>query len=132
MSSNSSRIEKLEPLLAEQIALAIRDEIDLEVDIFATVSRVAISRTLEHATAWISVIPKNRQNQVIKLLQKDIHKIQSYVNDHFKTYKIPKITIKLDTSEEYAAKIEKLMSEVPPEDIEIPNPHRWHPAPAPF
>ncbi len=120
MDSTTSRIAKLEPLLAQQIALAIRDEIDLEVDIFATVSRVAISRTLEHATAWISVIPKNRQKQVVQRLQKDIHKIQEYVNDHFKTHKIPKIVLKLDTSEEYAAKIEKLMAEIPPEDIEKP------------
>lgn len=113
MNENISRIQKLELLLQEIVANAIKDEIDLDLEVFMTVSRVAISQTMEHATAWISVLPKDKQEITIKRLQNNIGKIQSYVNSHVKTRKVPKIMLKLDTAQEFAEKIQKLIEEIP-------------------
>lgn len=116
--SDTSRIQKLELLLQEIIANAIRDEIDIDIDVFMTVSRVAISQTMEHATAWISLLPKDKQDLALRRLQHNIGKIQSYVNSHVKTRKVPKIMLKLDTAQEFAEKIQKLIDEIPDLDKE--------------
>lgn len=106
------RLTKVNELLGKEIAEILKSELDLDVDVFITVTRVSVSRTLEHATVWISVLPDSERDAVLKKISQDIYHIQQMLNSRLVMRKIPKLFFKIDTTEERAEHIEKLLENV--------------------
>ncbi len=107
-----SRIEKLNELLKVEISKTLLEELDLENDVLITVVRVSVSHTLEHATAWISILPDAKTKAVFDYLNKNIYAIQQVLNDRLIMRKIPKLTFKIDETEKHAAHIEKMLENI--------------------
>ena len=104
-----SRMEKLQALLKVELSQILREQIDLEDNVFITIVRIIISRTLEHATVFISVLPEQKTKQLLSLIDGYIYTIQQALNKRLVLRKIPKLSFKLDTTEQHAAHIEKLI-----------------------
>ena len=113
------RLVKLNALLRDVVGKVILEEADIENSPLITVVRADVSPTLEHATVWISVLPIDRGSVVLDYLKQNIYHLQQIINKSLAMRPVPKIRFELDTTEERAARIEKLLDEVekPEEDV---------------
>lgn len=104
-----NRIIKLNALLRDEAAQAIKNEIDFELNVIITVTRANVSPTLENANISVSVYPENMIKKVLETLNKKIYNIQQVLNSRLKMRPVPKIRFEIDQSEKNAEKIDKLL-----------------------
>ncbi len=103
------RITKVNDLIGKEVATILKDDLDIDADVFITVVRVVTSHTLEHATVWISILPETRAKEALAQIKLQIYDIQQALNKRLVMRKIPKLLFKIDTTEAYAEKIENLL-----------------------
>lgn len=106
---NENREKKLIKHISVEVAKIIHDEIDVGEDVFITVASVKLSRTLEHATVLISVLPASLEDKVMEELDKQIYFIQQTLNKRLNLRVVPKIRFETDKTEERAARIEGII-----------------------
>lgn len=106
---NENREKKLIKHISVEVAKILHDEIDVGKDIFITVVSVKLSKTLEHATVLISVLPASLENRVMEKLDKQIYFIQQTLNKRLNLRVVPKIRFEIDKTEERAFRIEALL-----------------------
>ncbi|MDD3887959.1 MAG: 30S ribosome-binding factor RbfA [Patescibacteria group bacterium] len=109
----SHRLEKLNSLIQQELGSIIKEEIELPIDAFVTVSKVDTSVDIKHTNVYISVIPKNKAVGVIKKLNYNVYHLQKALNRKLVMRFVPKIRFVLDHSEEHAARIEEILSTKP-------------------
>ena len=105
------RNKKLNDLLRDVVAKIIEEELDVDGTPLVTVIGAEVSPTGEHALIKISVLPTTRNDVVLKELHHRIYDIQQIVNKSLVMRPVPKIRFEIDTTEEHAARIEKLIEE---------------------
>lgn len=105
------RQEKLNRLIRDEIGMILQQELDFEEGVWTTVTRTEVSEDLRHAKVFISVFPSSAAGAVLKEIQKEIYHFQQILNKKLRIYPVPKIYFVLDTTEEKAAKVEKLIEE---------------------
>lgn len=108
----SDRLIKLNALLRDEVAHAIKEEIELEPGIIVTITRTFISPTLENANIMISVYPESKTRDALELINKKIYAIQQILNSRLQMRPVPKIRFEMDQSEEEAEKIDKLLQKI--------------------
>lgn len=105
MSSN--RIEKVNSLLEQEISnIIVRD---FHFQALVTLTRVETTGNLIEAKAYISVLPENETDQVIKTLNGDVYNVQQKINKRLNMRPIPKIKFVKDPVIAEAARIEELL-----------------------
>ena len=77
-----------------------------------TVMGAEVSPTLEHAKIKISVLPTDRETDVLAELKHRIYDLQHIVNKTLHMHPVPKIRFEIDETEAKAARIEKLLENV--------------------
>ena len=105
------RNKKLNDLLRDVVAKILEEELDVEGTPLVTVMGAEVSPTGEHALIKISVLPATRINAVLEELKHRVYDIQQVVNKSLVMRPVPKIRFEIDTTEENAARIEKLIDE---------------------
>ncbi len=115
------RLVKLNALLRDVVAKVILEEADIDDSPLVTVVRADVSPTLEHATVWISVLPIDRGPVVLDYLKQHIYHLQQMINQELAMRPVPKIRFEIDTTEERAARIEKLLDEVEKPEADMVN-----------
>jgi ribosome-binding factor A len=110
----TERIDKLNALIQGEVATLLEKEADVPPGTLATVTRVQVSDTIEHARVWISVFPSERGPEVLEALQRDIRTLQQGVNRRLVLRTVPKLLLKLDRREDRAKKISDLLDTLPP------------------
>lgn len=108
----SERITKLNALLRDVVGKILAEELDVVGSPLVTTVRAEVSPTLEHAKVYVSVLPLTAADAVMKELKARIYDIQQMVNKTMFMRPVPKISFEIDTTEERAARIEKLLEEV--------------------
>lgn len=106
----SGRIRRVNSLLKEELAKIILKEIEFDPGFFVTVSEVSTSTDLRHAKVYVSVIPKDKEKNVIRLLGKNKRNLQLELNRRIKLQYIPKINFLIDNREERASRIEEIIA----------------------
>ena len=105
----STRQDKINDLIRDEVGRIISRDVDLPAGVLSTVVGVETSRTLEHASVYISAVPDAKADEIIRILTKDIYSIQKALNKKLIMRPIPKIRFVHDQGEEHAQKIEKLL-----------------------
>ena len=108
----SKRIEKINDLIRDQIAKIITKDLTLRSGVFVSVLKVDTSRDLRYSQVFISVYPANSNEYVQKTLDKERFKIQGLLNDSLKTRYHPKISFKIDNSQENLESLEKVFEKI--------------------
>jgi len=108
----NNKHEKVEAALKEALTKIMHDELDFESDVFVTVVGVTLSNTLEHAMVRISIFPEQDTKKVFEIITSNIYTIQKVLNSEVHMRKVPKIAFKIDTSEQHAERIERLLESV--------------------
>jgi ribosome-binding factor A len=110
----SERSEKLNALIQSEVAVILEKEMEFPAGTLATVTRVQVSDTVEHARVWISVFPPERGEEVLEILNRNIRTLQRGVNARLVLRTVPKLVLKLDQREDRAKEIGELLDTLPP------------------
>lgn len=112
MKEESNRLKKINKLIKEKVGEYILKEIELPPDCFVTISRADTHRDLKNTKIFISIIPFDQKEEIFRKLNSNLYKIQSDLSKYLQMRNTPKISLELDTQEENADKINKLLDEI--------------------
>jgi ribosome-binding factor A len=101
----SDRIRKINELVREEVSKAIACEIDTED--FITVTAVETSDDLKHSLIWVSILGDEEKGMSDLLSHKSA--IQHEVTGKMATKYTPKLTFRVDHSQDYVEKIDRLL-----------------------
>lgn len=112
----SHRIPQLNSLIKKELGRAFLDEIELPAGALTTIMKVETTHDLNQAKIWVSVLPQTHRAVTLRALQKQRTTLQSFLNRRLVLRKIPRLIFCLDTSEEKAARINKLLDQIAAEN----------------
>jgi len=105
----SNRIEKVNSLLEHEIGNIILKNFDFS-GVLVTLTHVETTGNLIEAKAYISIMPEEKSNHVIFVLNKEIYGVQKEINKKLNMRPIPKIIFVKDEQVAKAAKVEQLLN----------------------
>lgn len=105
----SERIQKINELIKRHLGEILLKEISLKPGLFLTVSKVDTTPDLRYTQVFISVFPYKEADYAIKTLSKELYSIQGSLNKQLSMRPLPRIEFHLDSTEEEADKIEKIL-----------------------
>jgi ribosome-binding factor A len=88
---SSRRIEKINKLLAQEVAKLFLTEIDFPEGIFVTVGSIDTSPDLKYADVLIATIPDNKTGTALGIIRKKIYKIQKAIDHRLQMRPVPKL-----------------------------------------
>ena len=100
------RKERITSLLREELSNIIIRELEFD-GALVTLTDVDVARDLEKATVWVGIIPSEKANPVLELLEKSKSHLQYLLLKKMNIRRVPRLSFKLDTSAESAARVEK-------------------------
>jgi ribosome-binding factor A len=108
----SKRIERVNSLIQEELGKIILKEIELPVGVLATITRVETSIDLCNARIYVSVLPQDKLERVLYVLNKMVYVLQKCLNECLRMRPIPKIRFVKERQTAEAAKIEGILEEL--------------------
>lgn len=108
----SERITKLNKLIKQHLGEIFQRELSLKPGLFLTIAKVDTTPDIRYTRVSISVFPYKESDYALKTLNKEIYSIQGALNKKLAMRPLPRIEFILDSTEEEADKIEKILKEV--------------------
>lgn len=108
----SDRIVKLNKLIKEHLGEIFQRELSIKPGVFLTIAKVDTSVDIRYTRVSISVFPYKEADYVMKTLSKEIYQIQGALNKKLKMRPLPRLEFVLDSTEEEADKIEKILTQI--------------------
>jgi len=107
----SNRIDKFNSLLKKEISNILVRDFGFG-DALVTLTRVQTTGNLIETKAYISVLPEDKTDHVIKTLNKGVYDVQQKINKLLNMRPIPKIKFVKDEIIAEASRIEKLLEKI--------------------
>jgi len=107
----SQRILRVNQLLRQEISQLLLKEIGF-ADALVTIIDVETSPDLGQAKVKISVMPAEKNEQVLKVLEKNIFHLQQILNKKLNMKTVPKIRFVIDQVEAKAQRIEEILGKM--------------------
>ncbi|MDP3799813.1 MAG: ribosome-binding factor A [bacterium] len=104
------RLDKINELIHRFVADLLRKELD--TDALVTISSVTTTGNVQDCSIGITVFPFEKSKAVLKEIEKNIYEIQQKLNQGLKMRPVPKITFKIDESQEKGDKILRVMDKI--------------------
>lgn len=104
--------EKLNNIIQKELAKIFLKELDLSPDIVVTITRVEVSLNGFSAKVFISVLPDEKQEFVIKVLENNIYNFQQQLNKKLKIRPVPRIEFTKEKRTAEAARIEEILKKI--------------------
>ena len=98
-------------LLQIELTRIVLKEIEVEPGILCTITGVEVDKKLEHARIFVSVIPGEHSELMLKRLKKAQGKFQYLIMKKLNIKPLPRIEFVPDRGAENAARVEKLTIE---------------------
>ncbi len=108
----SKRIEKVNELIKREISQILLRDIEFPSETLVTVTRAESTPNLIESYVFISVIPEQKAEQVLRILDRQVFGIQQKINRSLNMRPIPKIIFKKERNTSEADKIEKILEEI--------------------
>lgn len=108
----TERITKLNKLIKKHLAEILARELSLKSGVFLSVAKVDTTADLRYTRVSISVFPYRDAEYALKTLNKEIYQIQGSLNKKLAMRPLPRIQFVLDSTEEEADKIEKILADL--------------------
>lgn len=104
-----NRMDKVNELLKQELAFLIESEIS-EPNIFVTVTACQAAADLKTASIFVSVIgEEGAEKRILKELEKKRNYFQKEIGKKFFIKNIPRLSFKIDKTQERIAKIEEVL-----------------------
>ena len=107
----NQRILKVNKLIKQEVGKIILTEADFPRDIILTITKVKTSKDLRYADVFVSVLPTDKEVEIIELLKEEIYFIQQKLNQKLYMKPLPRIKFVIDKSGEDVDRIEELIRE---------------------
>ncbi len=104
------RLKRINELIHRFIADHLRRELD--TDALVTVYSVTTTANVQDSIIGITVFPFEKSKAVLKEIEKNIYEIQQALNKGLKMRPVPKITFKIDESQEKGDKVLMTLNEI--------------------
>lgn len=105
----SNRIQQVNQVIKEEISKIIFREIDFPKNIMVTITRVETLVNLREAKIYVSVIPEEEINKILRILERQIYNLQQKLNKRIQMRPIPKIKFLPEKETSQAGKIEEIL-----------------------
>src|SRR3972149_5788890 len=102
------RQEKLKNYLMELTAKFLEKESGQ--DALVTVTNCNVSPKFNRADIFITVLPKDKEGEVMQMLEKKLGQLRKYISENLKTKSVPVLKIEIDLGEKNRQRIEELLS----------------------
>ncbi len=109
----SRRIEQVNELLLREINTWLARDYESPVGVLVTIEEVLVSRDLGHAKILISVLPPAKGRAVLKEFSLRKGEIRKHISDHVILKMTPDLHFFLDTREERAERMNRLLDAEP-------------------
>lgn len=96
MPEESLRIQKFNQLLTEEVGKILLREVDISRENLITITRVKTSSDLKNSTVYITVLPEDKEEDVLGQINKQIYFIQKILNRTLRTKPVPKLRFEID------------------------------------
>lgn len=89
-------------------------EVEFPLNTLVTITWVEADqgRGIRRAIVWISVLPEEKEKEVLEILKKNLYDIQGEVNKKVASHPAPRVSFKVDKGLSYSAKIEKITKDL--------------------
>ena len=104
--------EKLNNIIQKELGQAILKELDLPSDIVVTVTRVEVSLNGFSARVYVSVLPVEKKEEILKLLDRRIFFLQQELNKKLRIRPVPRIEFAKEKRTEEAARVEEILKKI--------------------
>ncbi len=108
----SKRIDRVNQLIKKTLSKLLLKELDFEKDVLITLTRVETASDLSKASVFISVMPEEKIELVLRSLNRNIYHLQQKINKKLVMKRVPNIIFKVETKTAEADRIEKLLDEL--------------------
>jgi len=105
----SKRIEQVNRLIKEEVSKIILREFEFPPGVLVTLTRAITSANLKCCQIYISTLPENKKEQVLKILKQRIYETQQSLNKRLNMRPIPRIEFKEEIRTSEAGKIEEIL-----------------------
>lgn len=106
------RITQLNDLIRDLIGAILMREVSFKSEVIVTVTKVETARNLRRSTISVSVYPVTERTYVLKTIEHEHHNIQRMLHQKMATRPLPLLSFQLDTTEEEADKVERLLFDI--------------------
>ena len=107
----NQRISKVNKLIKREVGKIILIEVDFPRDIILTITKVEVSKDLRYADVFVSVLPPDKEAEIMELLKEEIYFIQQKLNRKLYMKPLPRIKFVIDKSGEDVSRIDELIRE---------------------
>ena len=108
----NQRILKVNKLIKQEVGKIILIEADFPRDIILTITKVKTSKDLRYADIFESVLPSDKEIEIMELLKEDIYFIQQKLNKKLQMKPLPRIKFVIDKSGKDVSRIDELIEEI--------------------
>ena len=112
----SNRLEKVNSLLEKEISKIVLRDFNFQ-EALVTITHIDATANLIEARAFVSVLPEEKTDKIISILNKGVYSIQQKINKLLNMRPIPKIIFVKDEKIREAARIEELLEKIKKTDI---------------
>ena len=106
------RITKVNEQLRKLLGEIMERELSLKPGVIMTIPKVDTSKDLRYARMFVSVFPEDETHYVSQTLKKELSGIQKKLYAQLYMRPMPKLSFEIDTTEQEADKVEKLLLEL--------------------
>ena len=108
----NNRIKKVNSLLEREIGKIIQREISFSDNILVTLTHTDTTSNLIEAKVYISVLPEEKSDEALQILEKSVFDIQQKLNRLLKMRPIPRIKFIKDENLGKAGRVEELLNQL--------------------
>ncbi|PIT92241.1 MAG: ribosome-binding factor A [Candidatus Harrisonbacteria bacterium CG10_big_fil_rev_8_21_14_0_10_42_17] len=104
------RSQRVAELIRKELGYFILREIEVS-GALVTITEVQVSKKLDNAAVLVSVLPSEKADEALSVLQKNAGELQHMLLKKLNIKPLPRIVFELDSGLEHAARVEKLLLE---------------------
>ncbi len=108
----SKRILRVNALIKKEISKLLLREFEFPPGVLVTVTRVETSANLAESRVFVSVIPEEKFDEILRNLNKKIYFLQQKFNQLARMRPLPKLKILTEKKTAEAAKIEEILEQL--------------------
>lgn len=108
----SNRLPRVNQLIKKELSQIILKEADFLSGVLVTLTRVETTSNLRESKIYISVMPEEKQETVLNMLNNQAWQFQQLLNKRLKMRPIPKIIFFKEKETVKAGKIERILVEL--------------------
>jgi ribosome-binding factor A len=112
------RIERVNSLIQQELGQLILKEIDIFPGTLLTITRVECANNLFYCKVYVSVIPEDKLEEVLALLNRHIYALQQMLNKKLKMRPVPRIEFFKEKKTAEAGRIDELLFKISKDDID--------------